>query len=472
MRITEMTQRNPNMGSTRTYEDFSKWLGSKPHRLGLYSSLYEDLTASYLTETLKNIVTMGKSPNKFQNINNFMFEWDVDVNYVKRVEFAAAPVGDGAGGSEITFAFRENYYQRNDTFRIEGSRQLVFCKTAPVKKADNYWEIRGQLIDSDFTSILDASYCQPGAKTRFFSNYQSEFSIDGYTKYQSNLEKHRNYISFHRNDDSYTTLYSRTEDLFVKIAYGKDEEKERVFKLPTIEKNILDNFLQCRNNSLVFGKTNVDASGKSTIVDNITGYPVYMGDGIIPQLERYGTKYGFAKITIPFMERILSIMRQKKRKPTGNVFTFIVNEILWDSINSTLRDYLNSWKTIGTFMFSEKANKEIEVGNNGFYSYSNAGNTIQFIVDRSLTLEYEDRGYGICVDLTADATTGTPAMSMFTIEGLEFKKNYIEGVGLKDGPVSSPTTAHKVIMMGYAGIGVFNPYKSVIIEEQKVSYVS
>ena len=58
-----------------------------------------------------------------------------------------------------------------------------------------------------------------------------------------NVEKHRNYISFHRNDDSYTALYAKTEDLFVKIAYGKDESKEKVFKLPGVEKNILDNKL-------------------------------------------------------------------------------------------------------------------------------------------------------------------------------------------------------------------------------------
>ena len=185
MRIKEMVNRMPNMGSARTYEDFTKWLGSKAHRLGLYTSMYEDLTASYLTETLMNIVTMGKSPNKYQPLSNMMFEWDVDVNYIKRIEFAAVPTGDGTGGTEITFAFRENYYQRNDTFRIEGSRQLVFCKSAPVKKAENYWEIRGQIVDSDFSTVLDTTYCQPGMKTRFLSNYQSEWSIDGYTKYQS-----------------------------------------------------------------------------------------------------------------------------------------------------------------------------------------------------------------------------------------------------------------------------------------------
>ena len=56
-------------------------------------------------------------------------------------------------------------------------------------------------------------------------------------------------------------------------------------------------------------------------------------------------------------------------------------------------------------------------------------------------------------------------MSMFTLPGQEFTKNYIKGVGLTSGEVSSPTSAHKIIMMGYAGMGVFNPYRAVILEE-------
>ena len=38
------------------------------------------------------------------------------------------------------------------------------------------------------------------------------------------------------------------------------------------------------------------------------------------------------------------------------------------------------------------------------------GNQVSFVVDRALTREYPDKGYGICIDLTADKTTGTPAV--------------------------------------------------------------
>lgn len=110
---------------TRTYEDFYKYLGIKPARLGVVSRMYDDLTASYLTESLKNIFYQDIKGNstKYQSVNSFMYEWEIDTNYIKRIEFAAVPEGDGAGGTEIIMAFRERYYEKYDTFKIENSGQ-------------------------------------------------------------------------------------------------------------------------------------------------------------------------------------------------------------------------------------------------------------------------------------------------------------------------------------------------------------
>jgi hypothetical protein len=58
------------------------------------------------------------------------------MNYIKRIEFAAVPEGDGAGGTEIIMAFRERYYAKFDTFKIEDSGQTCFCLTNPVRKGD------------------------------------------------------------------------------------------------------------------------------------------------------------------------------------------------------------------------------------------------------------------------------------------------------------------------------------------------
>jgi hypothetical protein len=55
MVIASFVTNRATMSDTRTYEDFYKFLGTRPHKLGVVSRLYPDLTASYLTESLKNI---------------------------------------------------------------------------------------------------------------------------------------------------------------------------------------------------------------------------------------------------------------------------------------------------------------------------------------------------------------------------------------------------------------------------------
>ena len=45
-------------------------------------------------------------------------------------------------------------------------------------------------------------------------------------------------------------------------------------------------------------KGTVDVNGKSTIVDRATGRPIYVGEGLIPQVERFASKYSANRITI------------------------------------------------------------------------------------------------------------------------------------------------------------------------------
>ncbi len=65
----------------------------------------------------------------------------------------------------------------------------------PVKKADKFWEYSVRLIDSTFTSTLETNACQIGMETRFLTNYQPELHEEGFSKFQSNLERHRNWIN-------------------------------------------------------------------------------------------------------------------------------------------------------------------------------------------------------------------------------------------------------------------------------------
>ncbi len=64
------------------------------------------------------------------------------------------------------------------------------------------------------------------------------------------------------------------------------------------------------------------------------------------------------------------------------------------------------------------------------------------------------------------------ALNMFTFKGGELIHNFITGVGggtgLQHGEVSSPVAASKLINWGYAGVGVYNPYRSVILLSEEV----
>lgn len=85
-----------------------------------------------------------------------------------------------------------------------------------------------------------------------------------------------------------------------------------------VESNLLKNFLHVRNNGLLFNKTNVDKNGKATIFDPDTGRPIYIGDGIIPQIERFASKYAYNKLTVQAFTTALSMMCEKAENPTGN----------------------------------------------------------------------------------------------------------------------------------------------------------
>lgn len=82
-------------------------------------------------------------------------------------------------------------------------------------------------------------------------------------------------------------------------------------------------------------------------------------------------------------------------------------------------------------MYSKNANKGmggyVKVGAT-FDTYEWAGNSISFTVDRSLSREYPTKGYGLAIDLTADKTSGTPAIAKFALHGKDFITNKIIGV--------------------------------------------
>ena len=144
----------------------------RPERMGIVANLYKQYTATALTEALMNVYTRDKGKaNAFQSINSFLVEWDIDVNFVKRLPILATDGNDGANGSEIVFQFPERYYEMYDVFVIEDTRQQCIVMSVPVRRSDACWEVTARVIDNDYSErIVDVV----GKSTRFVTNHMPE----------------------------------------------------------------------------------------------------------------------------------------------------------------------------------------------------------------------------------------------------------------------------------------------------------
>lgn len=373
MRISGFSTTRPNMSSTRTAEDFLKFIGDRPERLGIVSTLYDQYTATHLTESLMNTYTLDKGKKGLQSINSYLIEWELKVNKIKRIPIIAAPEGTGVNKSDIKFYFPENYYQKNDTFVIENTRQQFFVMNRPQRLRDNCFLVIAKVLDNDYDSVIDTLGGSPesmiGWQTRFVTNYQPELHFEGYTKYQSNIERFRTHISTHRNDIDYSAQYAAMEDMFITI--GNDSKGDITYKLNTVQKDLLDNFMESRNNKLLWGKSNVDSTGKTTIQDEF-GRPIVTGDGVVSQIERFATKFVFSKLNINYFERALQALVSKSDKATGNTLTLLCNTAFYTEWQRVMNSWIIAHKTDGAFLYSKATNGMVDLGAT-YQSYEWAG---------------------------------------------------------------------------------------------------
>jgi hypothetical protein len=328
MIVAKFITENPNMGNTRTYEDFYGMLGTKPHRLGVVTRLYPWMTASYLTESLRNIVYRDAKPkDRYTPIDSLLFEWEIDVNQITRPRIIDIDSNKN-NAHEFTMTFDTKWYFKYDTFVDEYTREQFLVLSNPIRKGDNAWEVLVSKLDNDWGSTVTAD---EGHVTHWISNAHPELHDEGHVKYQSNFERARNYITTFRVDDSFSSLYALHEDQFIQISEGKNkgEIKDSFYKMSKKEKVLLENFLTARNQGLLFNKSNINLQGKAIHQDPATNRQIPVGEGIIPQVERFASKYNYAKMTREVFKTVLNQMTAKSDKPTGNTYTFICNEKAW-----------------------------------------------------------------------------------------------------------------------------------------------
>ena len=465
MRIIDRETVLENQSSTRTVQNFGKLLHDKPHKLGQMATMKPELSVSMLTAGLRNDYQNSKTgKSQYTPINALAIEHEIDVNFIKKVKITGNVSSTGTGGSPVTIQLAERYYDKNDTFALE-NRQQLFVLRAPKRKAARKWEYTVTLIGNDPSRFIDTTYASAGRITRYRSNYFPELSERGYTKFMSNVEKHRNYISRHRASVDWSADFAIREEVY--ISDGK-KGKETFYKMNKKEKECLDHYMLSRENNILFGECNFDINGKCTLQDE-KGRDIPMGDGVIPQLTKVCDKTLYNKMVTRHFEDGMQTMSQKSDKLIGNTYYVVGNDRFWTQFNRLMKEDLRFQKTDGAYFYSKKAGK-VKVGAT-FNAYEFAGNTIVVLVDRALSMEYEDRGYAIIVDSSKDPVSGRPNIAMFTLEGSELVSGNLKGLGgtsgKESGDISTSVHGSSYHVIGYSGVVVFNPYKAFIFEENK-----
>jgi hypothetical protein len=320
-------------------------------------------------------------------------------------------------------------------------------------------------MSGDREATLDTSVCKKGMKARWIGSVKPELHEQGYVKYQSNAETMKGYITEIRCDIDFSSRYEALEQTFIKISRSNEMGgwQSKIFQWPEKKKILLDTFMATRNQGSLWQQGTMDENGKSTITDR-QGRPIIAGDGAIPQINRFASKFCYNTLGISLFNKMMTTLARKCKNTTGNNFIFIVNDALWMQLQTVLGSYLSDNRsTDGGYLWSKQSNGNVKVGAT-YDAYTFAGNTLMVKVDRALSLEYgEDKGYGIMIDLTGDKASGRPAIEAFTLGNKQLVEDTFTGVGLQGTQVATKVAGGSFIMSGYWGIAVYNPYRSVIL---------
>ena len=105
-----------------------------------------------------------------------MIEWEIEQSFIKRIEFVSTPTSSGKYGAPVSFIFKEAYFGKYDTFRIEKTRQQGIIVSNPNRVRDNAFEYQVQLVTNNADEEFDLTGCAAGDKVRWIGNAHPEMS--------------------------------------------------------------------------------------------------------------------------------------------------------------------------------------------------------------------------------------------------------------------------------------------------------
>lgn len=467
MRIIQKQSLPSNMSDTRSVTNFGTFLGKSPEKLGQVVTMFPKLSVSFLTEALGHVFKNSKTGNnKFQSINALSVEWQIDVNFIKKVNIVGAISGNGAGGTPVTIDLEEKYYDPNDSFQLENRQKLWVVKKAQRINAKRYRYTVKLMGGADNRAIIE-SFAQPGRKTRYHSNYYGELSERGYTKFVSSVEVHRNYLSIHRASVDKTNAYSLSEYKFIEA--GK-KGKETYYKLDKSEDQCMRHYLLSREQALLSSESNYDQNGKCKLQDE-NGQDIPSGDGIITQLLKFADPFTFNEMSTALFEDAIQSLNERVGSHEGNNYVIMCNQKFWYKFNRIMKNDDRFIKSIDNhFVNSNGVGLRIGATFNG---YEFAGTKFTVMQNDALDLEYENGAFGVMLNIGNSGVEGSYSnINMFTLEGQDIISGTLKGMGglsgKESGDVATSLSASSYHLLGYAGAAVLNPYQSVVFIESVV----
>lgn len=73
----------------------------------------------------------------------------------------------------------------------------------------------------------------------------------------------------------------------------------------------------------------MDKNGNATIFDPETNRPIITSEGVIPQIERFATKFIFTRLTVAWLQKALNALVLKSDKKLGNKYAMICNSLIF-----------------------------------------------------------------------------------------------------------------------------------------------
>jgi hypothetical protein len=512
--LVEQIQYRPNMYSdTKTYRDWSKYLGEKPTMLANVVRQMPQHSMLYM------MLGMG---NKFTDkdftglkgatgLETQWYQWYIIGHVNQLMYFQESCIPPTTGGTEFKIILDRKYATKKDTLRLKDSNELYVTKL-PRRVSDDRWEYSvvvignapSKLNERDERVITDISLLQKGQVIQWSGNLGSEgdTGIDN-LKVEGGYEMHRNNMTQTNVRESSTGTFQRMAHYRVKMKkQGQDGVTDlgyEEFIMPDSFKMAQEQLVQQMNERIVFGRGNTNSDGYSSLISD-EDFPIPACSGIIEQVERRAPKIPYTILTEKILQDAINIVAENSGQPTGNFLKFVCTKKMWYSVQRVMSTISKAFPItnnegifIATNRYGEKTriadptqmkgkefktNPDIKgIGNvsvgTTFRSYEFAGNVVTFMVDASLSnnINYADREYGIFLnDALAD---GTPNLQLFTQKGLELLVTEVNGAGGQNGMTSGVASSdgdyrYKTLRAWYS-VAVKDPYRALILEQARVA---